>query len=213
MGEGRNGRGVGSRRPGTASQRAAENDVRAAKQAIASRYLIGVPAQAASARYMGSAPGAADSGSPVLRSMQNVPVPDPTDNVVGVGIGDKVVQARLSGELCVKIYVRKKYPGIEVPARNRIPDALDGIPTDVEEVGPIYAAQQSCSLNRRHSLQPAPCGVSVGHIRVTAGTIGVLLCDRSRPDTGRRYILSNNHVLANSNDAATGDSMYSARSY
>ena len=45
-----------------------------------------------------------------------------------------------------------------------------------------------------------PCGVSVGHVAVTAGTLGCLV-----DVGGRRHLLSNNHVLANSNAALNGD--------
>jgi hypothetical protein len=48
----------------------------------------------------------------------------------------------------------------------------------------------------------APGGVSIGHYKITAGTFGSIVRDRN---TGERLILSNNHVIANSNDAAIGD--------
>ncbi|MGH2625728.1 MAG: hypothetical protein ACRDHY_03650, partial [Anaerolineales bacterium] len=51
-------------------------------------------------------------------------------------------------------------------------------------------------------VRPAPGGVSVGHYQVTAGTLGGVVRDRS---TDRRMILSNNHVLANSNKGFPGD--------
>jgi len=44
-------------------------------------------------------------------------------------------------------------------------------------------------------------GFSVGHPAITAGSIGARVVDGS----GNVYILSNNHVLANSNDANIGD--------
>ena len=50
-------------------------------------------------------------------------------------------------------------------------------------------------------------GFSVGHYRITAGTIATCVYDlRPFPGIPRRYyILSNNHVLANSNNARIGD--------
>ena len=57
----------------------------------------------------------------------------------------------------------------------------------------------------RWKVRPAPGGVSVSHVRVTAGTIGCLAVGRSAPRNARRLVLSNNHVLANSNNAAYGD--------
>jgi hypothetical protein len=46
--------------------------------------------------------------------------------------------------------------------------------------------------------------VSIGHYKITAGTLGVVVRDRN---SGERLILSNNHVLANSNNADPGDSI------
>jgi hypothetical protein len=64
--------------------------------------------------------------------------------------------------------------------------------------------------------RPAEGGYSVGHYKITAGTIATCVYDilpggsTNPPAHGtgvpsRYYILSNNHVLANSNDAAVGD--------
>src|SRR5260370_7949119 len=47
-------------------------------------------------------------------------------------------------------------------------------------------------------------GYSVGYPAITAGAIGA----RVRDALGRAYILSNNHVLVNSNGAAIGDPEY-----
>lgn len=68
----------------------------------------------------------------------------------------------------------------------------------LENIGPF-------ELTRR--VRPAYGGISVGHVGVTAGTLGTCVYDESAfPGVPRRYyILSNNHVLANSNDANIGD--------
>lgn len=52
--------------------------------------------------------------------------------------------------------------------------------------------------------RPAPGGVSIGHYNVTAGTLGCIVEDYN----GYIYILSNNHVLANSNNASVNDPIY-----
>ena len=49
--------------------------------------------------------------------------------------------------------------------------------------------------------RPVPTGVSVGHPNVTAGTIGF----RVKDGASNVFVLSNNHVLANQNDASIGD--------
>lgn len=57
----------------------------------------------------------------------------------------------------------------------------------------------------RMRLRPAPGGISVGHFAITAGTIGCLVRGRSAPRNSRLMVLSNNHVLANSNAASLND--------
>ncbi|MFI0422895.1 hypothetical protein [Spongiactinospora sp. 9N601] len=61
------------------------------------------------------------------------------------------------------------------------------------------------ALPNRALIRPAPGGFSVGHFRITAGTIGCLATGRTAPRNQRVLCLSNNHVLANSNNAAYGD--------
>lgn len=67
----------------------------------------------------------------------------------------------------------------------------------------------------RVRTRPARPGFSVGHPKVTAGTIGAGCYDISAaPGVPRRYyILSNNHVLANSNNARVGDSIIQPGTY
>ncbi len=54
----------------------------------------------------------------------------------------------------------------------------------------------------RTDVRPLLIGASVGHVDVTAGTIGGFV---RRGRAAQVYLLSNNHVLANENDAASGD--------
>lgn len=53
--------------------------------------------------------------------------------------------------------------------------------------------------------RPAPGGVSIGHVDITAGTLGCLARGRGKDRRERTLILSNNHVLANTNAGAFGD--------
>jgi hypothetical protein len=76
-----------------------------------------------------------------------------------------------------------------------VPATLGGIPTDVVRTGYIRALQSHTDRYR-----PAPGGVSIGHRDITAGTLGCLV--RKNEEV---FILSNNHVLANSNEAEIGD--------
>lgn len=126
-------------------------------------------------------------------------------NVVGVAVGHKVVGGQETEERCIVVFVEHKVAPTELRARDLVPRQFEGVRTDVVETGRFHAldlvAQRSISRTTR--VRPAPGGVSIAHVRVTAGTLGVL----ARHADGAPVILSNNHVLANSNDAAKGDSI------
>jgi hypothetical protein len=118
-------------------------------------------------------------------------------NVVGVGIGYKVTEGLVTDELCIVTMVSRKVPSGELSTEALISEQLDGVATDVVQVGVLRALQTP-----KDRWRPAPGGVSIGHPQVTSGTFGCLVRDR---ETGARLILSNNHVLANLNDAQPGD--------
>lgn len=118
-------------------------------------------------------------------------------NVIGVGVGYRETAHTLTDDLCVVVLVRRKVATAALPAEALVPHEVAGRRTDVREVGEIRALQA-----RTDRWRPTPGGVSLGHYRISAGTFGCVVRDRV---TGSRLILSNNHVLANSNDAAPGD--------
>lgn len=79
---------------------------------------------------------------------------------------------------------------------------------------PVEAAPHA--LTRR--LRPCPAGFSIGNVAVTAGTLAAVVYDflpgagTNPPTAGvgipaRFYVLSNNHVLANSNAAPIGSAI------
>lgn len=116
-------------------------------------------------------------------------------NVVATGVGYKVAQGSRTEELCVVCSVTRKLSVAQLASRDVVPASIDGIPTDVVQTGRIRALQ---SRTGRH--RPAPGGISIGHGSITAGTLGCLV-----KKDGMLVILSNNHVLANTNDAEAGD--------
>lgn len=118
-------------------------------------------------------------------------------NVVGVGVGLRERRGQILDELAVKVLVTQKLPRAGLTAQATVPSEVDGVKTDVMQVGIIRALQP-----RTGRWRPAPGGVSIGHYQITAGTLGCIVRDRT---TGERLILSNNHVIANSNDAQLGD--------
>lgn len=125
--------------------------------------------------------------------------PEPAANVVGVGVGEKVTERRRTGRACVTVLVAKKFPKSRVKRRDCVPKTIDGRPTDVVEVGyPVAKAWK-----RRRRLRPVQPGGSVSpdYDYYMAGTFGLVVTDRKRT---RRFILSNNHVLADENRVAIG---------
>jgi hypothetical protein len=116
-------------------------------------------------------------------------------NVVGCGVGYRHVGGVRTDELAVVVSVAEKTPREQLAPRDLVPRSLEGVRTDVWETGMFRALQGPTGKWR-----PAPGGVSIGHVDITAGTLGCLV---TRAD--QIYILSNNHVLANSNQGQPGD--------
>jgi hypothetical protein len=118
-------------------------------------------------------------------------------NVVGVGVGYQLKQGEPTGDYAIVVMVSRKLPLPALAPEAVLPHSMQGVNIDVIEVGEIRALQA-----RTDKWRPAPGGVSIGHYKITAGTFGTIVRDR---ETNERLILSNNHVLANSNDASPGD--------
>jgi hypothetical protein len=139
-------------------------------------------------------------------------------NVVGLGVGNKIVNGQPTGEPALMALVTYKSP--DLPESEKVPGELGGVQTDVIAVGELialeYAPMDPAPQTLARRIRPAEGGYSVGHIQVTAGTIATCVYDilpggsTNPPVHGigvppRYYILSNNHVLANTNAAAPGD--------
>lgn len=117
-------------------------------------------------------------------------------NVIGFGRGFKRRGGEMLDTQALVVLVIEKLPEVMLNKQDLIPQFMDGTPTDVMQVG-ILRAQANTG-----KFRPAPGGVSIGHKDITAGTFGVLVAD---PEKEELLILSNNHVLANSNAAKKGD--------
>lgn len=123
-----------------------------------------------------------------------------TKNIVAVGISEKITKGKPTGKLALTFYVERKVPLKKLRADSLIPptvpEALSGpeaIPTDVVVLGKIHP-----DVNvTRNPVQP---GNSIGHVNITAGTLGALV---TKGNT--LHILSNSHVLALSGTAKKGD--------
>ncbi|MPZ89154.1 MAG: serine protease [Nitriliruptorales bacterium] len=136
------------------------------------------------------------------------------DHVVGVACGTKIAGGEDTGEQALTVLVDTKLPREMLTEDDLVDTSVDDTPTDVQEVGVLQAGQavpvppevmEPSALSQR--VRPAMGGFSCGHPQVTAGTIATGCYDAS-PFPGipqRYYLLSNNHVIANSNNAQIGD--------
>jgi len=123
-------------------------------------------------------------------------------NVVSCGIGNKTVRGEDTGELCLVVGVSRKQSFASLDSGDAIPFSIEGCNTDVVEIGTPKAQVTDY-------FRPAPGGSSIGHIDISAGTLGCLV-ERFNPlftDLPEVFILSNNHVLADSNAGSPGDSI------
>jgi hypothetical protein len=132
-------------------------------------------------------------------------------NVHAVGVGFKNPYRQGKGEVCVVVAVSRKLPKDALSRSDLIPKTMDGVKTDVVEL-PLFRSLQAVAGTARageassnaniQRLRPTRPGCSIGHLDTTAGTFGCVV----RRD-GMKFILSNNHVLANNNQARLGDAI------
>ena len=125
-------------------------------------------------------------------------------NITAVGFSEKFSGDRYTGEPCISIFVEKKLPKNEVKTTELIPATMhlgsfgnEVVATDVLESGVFTAL----AVHTKYTSPSRP-GDSIGHHKITAGTLGAAVVDNI---TGQQAVLSNNHVLANQNNAKTGD--------
>ena len=140
----------------------------------------------------------------------------PKHNVVGVGVGRRIEGGKITRDLAIRFYVEKKIADHAVPPEYSLPSEWNGLPTNVIEAGTFFALPVSVALAAlaptpgQKKLRPARPGCSVGfqfpppkHGYVMAGTFGALVAK-----DGKRFILSNNHVLANENGLPIGSPIF-----
>lgn len=128
-------------------------------------------------------------------------------NVQGVAVGvgeDDVGETMEPGAPTLTVYVAEptsvdQVRSVLVSSMGVQAEVANEIPMHVVVTGIIEAQPH------RFRVRPAPSGISIAHFRVTAGTLGCLATGRSAPRNSRLLLLSNNHVIANSNNAVYGD--------
>lgn len=131
-------------------------------------------------------------------------------NIVGVGITDIDAESlaaglavgAVPGQAALAVFTVEQVDRSQLQAEIASvagSRALSEMPVVQVPVGVVDA------LSHRMRMRPAPGGISVGHVSITAGTLGCLCIGNRAPRNLRLMILSNNHVLANSNAARLGD--------
>lgn len=125
---------------------------------------------------------------------------------VGIGLGDGSSMAGSPGDPILEIYTLEPESNGELRARLA---SVAGISALADSDFPIHAVHTGVidAQPHRMRLRPAPGGISIGHRLITAGTFGCLVRGRNAPRNNRLMILSNNHVLANTNAGPLGESI------
>ncbi|WP_116245816.1 DNA/RNA non-specific endonuclease [Nocardiopsis sp. FIRDI 009] len=122
-------------------------------------------------------------------------------NVTSVGIAHKTRDGEDEGGVALQFTVDRKAQPEELEAlgTKKLPESVtvDGVEVPTDVLQRSYEPQfrvvaETESPPRRRRLDPAQPGVSVGHVDVSAGTIGCVVFDRH---DGTPYVLSNWHVL------------------
>jgi hypothetical protein len=125
-----------------------------------------------------------DFGPAIRAADRHTPALMQRPGVVGTGVG-----INEEGRPAVRIFLAHDQV-------SGLPDKLDDVP-----VSPVVTGIFRPRADRTARARPAPIGFSVGHPDITAGTLGARVTNGNQV-----FILSNNHVLANSNAADIGDS-------
>jgi hypothetical protein len=112
--------------------------------------------------------------------------------VNGVGIGEKITNDQPTGERAIRVFLTRKKPLDEVPSGEIVPPEIQGIKTDVDELGPItpIAADQAKYRPLRGGIQ-VEGGTWYGTFG--SGTMGCLA--RTTGPNPQVVLLTNQHVL------------------
>ncbi|MCI0405975.1 MAG: S1 family peptidase [candidate division Zixibacteria bacterium] len=114
-----------------------------------------------------------------------------TDRLMGLdGVEGVALGLSSNGKAVIKVFTSKQ----DVAG---LPEELDGLPVEAELTGKFFAF--GAPLSRQYN--PVPIGVSISNnLECATGTLGCVV-----EKAGKKYILSNNHVLARENLAAIGE--------
>ncbi|MPQ43683.1 trypsin-like serine protease [Clostridium tarantellae] len=119
-------------------------------------------------------------------------------NVLGLGLGMKYTNSKNTNHLCIQVLVQKKESLCKLKYNDIIPKSYMNIATDIVEIGNAEAYALSSKI------RPVQCGYSISPVnRFYSGTCGCIV-ERGSQQNMEYFLLSNNHVLADSNRIALG---------
>lgn len=124
------------------------------------------------------------------------------ENVTGVSRGLRVDEDGnvISDEEVWVVTVKEKKDEFELASSDVVPKSIDGVDTIVRDFGDIKAQNESEVYKEK--TRPLKGGISFGLENGPSGTLGVSL-----ESENRFYLLSNNHVIADTNDAQIGSDL------
>lgn len=114
-------------------------------------------------------------------------------NLVGIGFGAKETEGSFTGDLAVRVYVKRKLPPSKLSVADRLPATVNGTATDVIAIG-----------TPRFHTRPVKLGAGISHIDGGPGSLGCIVI---KPGDDDRYLLSACHVLALAGLAQIGDTI------
>lgn len=146
--------------------------------------------------------------------------------VTAVDVGFKIKNEELTDTLALRVHVGRKIPVAELAKSEvfnetgKTAKKVGGFPVDVIEAtyGPSNAptvldyddAAALEEISRTTAVDPLIGGISCGNPRITAGTLGAIVFNRT---TCKPMILSNWHVLAGASAAAVGENILQPGQY
>ena len=134
--------------------------------------------------------------------------------VTAVDVGFKIKGDRITDQVAIRVHVKRKLNDMVVEREGEgftastRPKKQGDFPIDVieAEYGPAQTAPVEIdAVNRRARTDPLVGGISLGNPRVTAGTLGAIVWDRT---DCKVCILSNWHILCGSPSCAAGEAIY-----
>ena len=115
------------------------------------------------------------------------------DNINSVGVGYKETDGQRTEELVLQFTVGQKFDleALEAAPTKEIPKAIEanGITFATDVIERDFQPQLT---DRQSRVNPMAPGVSIGHVKVSAGTLGCFVQDNSSREL---HVLSNWHVL------------------